>query len=154
MFKSTLSLSIYLVVALVVFTGCSADEDVVTIKNGKVMNQRSPEYAALKFFEHIYNDPTITAALPYCSQSLQKTIKRYHSNKNVQRHVLNLSYDNVDIEVHSGESRFEQISGKRSTVILHFSGFLHGDKIDDIKKVELSNNNDRWMIQRISAYPY
>lgn len=123
-------------------------------KKGNDIKVDSPEYAAIKFFEHIYNDDDITQALSYCSPSMQRTLNRYHSNRNVQRHVLNLAYDTVNMEVRGGESRFEQISGKRSTVVLYFTGELHGDRINEIRKIELASRSHGWEIQRISEYPY
>ena len=121
---------------------------------GKELSISSPEYAAVSFFDYIYNDSDLSRALPLCSEALQRTLKGYHSNRNVQRHVLNLSYDEVSMEVHSGQSRFENIVGRQSAVILYFSGTLHGDRVDDVRKVDLVQQGERWVIQRITPYPY
>ncbi len=148
-------LLILIFLSISALSGCSSEEEVMTVdKKGGDINVNSPEYAAIKFFEHIYNDDNINGALPYCSESLQRMITRYHTNRNVQRHVLNLPYDTVSMEVRGGESRFEQISGKRSTIVLYFSGLLHGKKIDEIRKVELSSRSGSWKIQRITEFPY
>ena len=121
---------------------------------GNELTVQSPEYAAIKFFDHIYNDTSIDGALPFCSERLRRTVARYHTNRNVQRHVLNLRYDSVTMEVRSGQTRFESIVGKKSDVMLYFSGFRDGKKIDDIRRVEMSRADGRWVIERITPFPY
>lgn len=114
-----------------------------------MMDDNIPEYAALQFFEHIYNDPTITQTLEYASPKMARLIKSYRINRNVQRHVLNMAFDTVEIKPNAGSAGRNEFA-KEASVTLFFEGILNGDKIKDLRTIKLVRINKKWKVDEVS----
>lgn len=114
-----------------------------------MMDKSTPEYAAVQFFKHIYYDKDIRGALALSSPRMTRLLRSYRTNRNVQRHVLNLSYDSVKMELDGGDSNMRAQYADRSQVTVFFSGRLYGDKIEDLRTVELLRINRQWKVDSI-----
>ncbi|KXI30795.1 hypothetical protein [Paraglaciecola hydrolytica] len=139
-----LSLFLLLVTALL---GCG-DEKPRVGKYG-MMDPNIPEYAAVEFFDHIYHDENLTEALKLASPSLERLIKSYNTNKNVQRHILNLRFDKVEITPHAGSAGRNEFS-KETKIFVFFEGQLNGNVIKDMRIVDLVRIDDKWKVDKIS----
>ena len=64
----------------------------------------TPEYSAVTFLKSVYEDENLDVAISLSSDRLARILTNYHSNRNVQRHLLNLKYDTVVITPQSGSS--------------------------------------------------
>lgn len=121
-----------------------------------MMDTNTPEYAATQFFQHIYDDKTLKHALTYTSERLGKRIKSYHTNRNVQRHVLNLTYDphQVDIRPDSGNSVGRNEFAKTAVVTLFFTGLDHGEQKEDLRVLDMVREDAKWKVAEIRPDKY
>ena len=119
-----------------------------------MLDSNTPHYAAMKFFEHIYKDKRLDGAMQLSTPRLAKLLKNYHTNRNVQRHVLNLTYDEVEIQPDAGNSVARSEFAQKAVVTLFFTGTRHGDKIEDIRIVEMVKIDDKWKVDKIRADKY
>lgn len=86
--------------AVLMLSGCLEKEKGVG-KYG-MMDENTPEYTALRFAQSIYDDPDISVALTLSTDRMQRILQNYRTNRNVQRHVMNLKYDAVEIKPDGG----------------------------------------------------
>lgn len=119
-----------------------------------MMDDNTPDAAAVKFFDLIYTDTDISRALTIASPKMERLLRSYHTNRNVQRHVFNLSYDEVVITVDPGAGVGRNEFAKEAIITLLFSGILHGDKYEDVRIVEMVKIGNKWKVDKIRADKY
>ena len=116
-----------------------------------MMDDNTPEYAAVKFFEHLYHDKKLDKVYTYSTERLAKLMKSYHTNRNVQRHVLNLSYDKVEIKPDTGNSVGLNEFAEDAVITVFFTGYDKGEKKEDIRVVDMVRLNGKWKVEKIRA---
>ncbi|GBL02827.1 hypothetical protein [Glaciecola sp. KUL10] len=118
------------------------------IRAGKygMMSEESPQYAAIVFLLTIYENENLDETISMTSQSFGRTIKAYHTNKSVQRHLLNLRLDKVEIEPMSGGFSPRNEFTKKSTVDLKITGYFNNEKIIDLRTIEMVKKGGDWQI--------
>ncbi len=136
---------------LLALSGCKKVERGEGAGRYGMMTDNTPEYAAMKFFDSIYNEQDIDDALLYCSPRMQRILNSYHTPKNVQRHILSLSFDQVEIKPDSDSSVGRNEYAKEATVVLFLTGTYQGDKVDDLRAVELIRIDGDWKVERIKT---
>ncbi|MBU2976767.1 hypothetical protein [Alteromonas sp. C1M14] len=114
-----------------------------------MLDDNTPDYAAVSFMESIYHDDNIDGALALSSQSMTRILTRYHSNRNVQRHIVNLRYDEVTITPQGSNRVGRNQYAEEATVTLFFSGTYGDDKIEDLRTVKLIREDGHWKVDRI-----
>lgn len=119
-----------------------------------MIDPNTPHYAAMKFFEHIYYDENLDGAIELSSPRLARVLKSYHTNRNVQRHVLNLSYDEVNIQPDAGNSVGRTEFAKKAVITLFFTGKRNGDQYEDIRIVEMVKRGSDWKVDKVRADKY
>lgn len=121
-----------------------------------MMDNSTPEGAALLFFDAIYDkNSTLDQVLKYSTPKMARLLKSYHTNRAVQRHVLNLTYDDVpEMQVDSGDDVGRTEFAVKSDVSIFFSGFSNGDKIDDLRTVKMLKIQNKWLVDSIKADKY
>ena len=131
-----LSLGLFLI-------GCEAEE--------KVLFDETPEAAAMNFFNAIYNTRDLNTAFKLSTPRMQRLLESYAAINNVQRHVINLMYDDVTLTLDTGNVRMrtQYADHMRITVIL--SGMYDGDKIDEVRRVHLVNDRNHWKVDKIDT---
>ena len=138
---------ISLILLLSALVGCGDDKPRVG-KYG-IMDPNLPEYAAVEFFDHIYHDDNLKEALKIASPKFERLVASYNTNKNVQRHILNLRFDKVAITPHAtgaGRSEF----AKETKIFVFFEGELNGNIIKDMRIVDLVRINNKWKVDDVS----
>lgn len=140
---------------LVILQGCDSGSNKGS-GAGKfgMMDTNTPEYSAIEFFEYIYNDKKLDNALAMSTPRMAKLLKSYHSNRNVQRHVFDLVYDEVTIQPQPGNSFGRNEFAESAIVTLFFSGTLHDNKVEDIRVVEMVRKDGKWLIDLVQADKY
>jgi len=140
---------------LAILAGCDSASDKKD-GGGKfgMMDTNTPEYAAIDFFDHIYNDKKLDNALAMSTPKMAKLLRSYHTNRNVQRHVFDLVYDEVEIQPEPGNSFGRNEFAESATVTLFFSGTLHDDKIEDIRVIEMVRVKNKWFVDLVKADKY
>ncbi|MFQ3237701.1 MAG: hypothetical protein ACI9C4_003292 [Paraglaciecola sp.] len=137
-----------LLLSLLIYS-CGGDKPAQGSGKYGMMDNNIPEYAALQFFEHIYRDPTITQTLKYASPKMARLIRSYRINRNVQRHVLNMAFDTVEMKPNAGNAGRNEFA-KEARVTLFFEGMLNGNKVKDLRTIKLVRINKKWKVDEVS----
>ncbi|WJG07769.1 hypothetical protein [Aliiglaciecola sp. LCG003] len=119
-----------------------------------MMDTNTPDYAAVAFFQHVYNDENLNAAIAMSTPRMAKLMQSYHTNRNVQRHVFDLRYDEVDIQPDTGNSVGRNEFARTAVVTLFFTGTLHDNRIEDIRIVEMVRTDGKWLVDKVLADKY
>ena len=131
--------------------GCSPAEQSEGVGKYGMMDAGTPEYAAIQFFDHLYHDSNLEEVLRYSSPKMARLIRSYQTSRNFQRHVVNLSYDKVELVIDSGNNRMRSEFADKATVTVFFTGMLHGDKHEDLRTVNLVKVSGDWKVDEIEA---
>ncbi|MDP5029391.1 MAG: hypothetical protein NWQ54_19035 [Paraglaciecola sp.] len=134
---------------LTAIVGCDGLEKKQGMGKYGMMDPNLPEYTAIEFFDHMFHDDDLTEALKLSSPTLKRLISSYHTNRNAQRHVLNLRFDKVKITPHTGSAGRNEFS-KESKVIIFFEGELNGKILKDMRVVDLIRDGKEWKVDKIS----
>ena len=145
--------SVVLLVLFFILSGCGESGPKRGEGAGKygMLDPNTPHYAAMKFFEHIYYDENLNNAMALSTPRLAKLLRSYHTNRNVQRHVLNLTYDDVEIQPDAGNSVARSEFSQKAVVTIFFTGTRHGDKYEDIRVVEMVKIDSDWKVSKVRA---
>lgn len=141
--------SVFLLCLSLFLSACGKEEPEDGLGKFGMMEDSTPEFAAMQFFDHIYHDKNIRGALALSSPKMNRLLRSYRTNRNVQRHVLNLAYDTVTLELDGGDTKMRAQYADRSAVTVFLSGRLHGDKIEDLRTVELVRINRQWKVDSV-----
>lgn len=113
-----------------------------------------PEVVAEVFFNALYNDKDVEKAASISSPKLARILLHYKSPQSVARHLFNMSYDTVKIMPDtSGIKVREQFKGN-TKVVLYFDGLYNGERLKDVKKVELIQTKKGWVLDKILKDPF
>lgn len=136
---------------LLFLQGCDEPRSGQGLGKYGMMGDNTPEHAAMVFFNRLYQDKRLDGALQYCTERLGKTLKAYHTNRNVQRHVLNLPYDTVVVEPQTSDTIGRNEYAKKATITLFFTGTYNGEKVDDMRIVDMVKEDKKWKVSKIHA---
>lgn len=130
-------------------TACKKEAPEEGVGRYGMLDDNTPQYAAVRFMQSIYEENSIDVAISLSTERMARVLQRYHTNRNVQRHVLNLMFDEVEVspEGSGGVGRME--FAKKATLVLFFSGYYHDDKIDDLRTIEMVRVDGDWKVDRI-----
>ena len=140
--------SLLLFVVLFTVSGCKKEKEEGVGRYG-MLDDGTPQYTAVKFMQSIYAEPTIDKALSMSTERMARIMKRYHTNRNVQRNVINLMYDNVEISPEGAGSVGRAEFAQKATVHLFFTGVYGEDKIDEIRTLELVKVDGDWRVDEV-----
>lgn len=148
MCKPWISLVFILLFSVTSLSGCLE-------KDNKVKADRSsPEYSATMFFYAVLADKDKDKAKQYSSDKIDRLLDSYGSTSNFSRHLLNMRFDTVTVEVESTSNLREVYSGNSATITMLFTGLLNGNKVDDFRKVKLVKEGGQWLVEEIKADPF
>lgn len=136
---------------LTLLSGCEKEE---RIGRYGMLDENTPEYTAVMFIRGVYSDDSIDRAVNISTDRLARVLKRYHTNNNVQRHLFNLKYDTVEVTPQTGQSIGRSEYSDSAVVTLFFSGQYNGDKVEDLRTLELLKVNGRWKVDKVQADPF
>lgn len=141
---------IILVLLLTLTTSaCDLFDDKPEVGKYGSLDPALPEYAATEFFDYIYHDKNIDKVLDLSTPTLSRLIASYHTNRNVQRNVLNLRFDEVVITPHTGSAGRSEFA-KETKVIMFFEGTLNDKIIKDMRIVDMVRVDNRWKVDKVS----
>jgi hypothetical protein len=137
----------YFFFSLFLLSACGEDKS-------KIKLNQNPEQIAVSFFDALYNDKDVEKAARVCSPQLARVILHYRSSQAVARHLFNMSYDNVEVTPDdSGVKVREQFSGK-AAITLYFNGIYNEQRVKDVKRLLLIQQNGTWVIDKILKDPF
>ena len=114
-----------------------------------MLDSGNPEFAAIEFFEHIYHSKGIEGAIKVSTPKMERLLRSYHTNKGVQRHVLNMRFDKVSIQPKSRSAGRNEFA-KEAQISLFFEGVLDGEVFKDMRLVELVKVDKDWKVDEVS----
>ncbi len=142
-----------LIITALLVQGCDTNKKKGAGKYG-MMDTNTPDFAAVAFFDYVYKEPKLNNAIAMSTPRMAKLLRHYRSNKSVQRHVFDLRYDEVVIQPDTGNAVGRTEFAKKAVVTLFFTGTLHGERIEDIRIVEMVRTDGKWLVDKIQADKY
>ena len=139
-----------LLIVIAFFSACKPDEPKQGGGKFGMLDTNIPDFAAIEFFEHIYHDKNLNGAIKLSTQKMERLLRSYHTNKGVQKHVLNMRFDKVTIQP-STRSAGRNEFAKEATISLFFEGTLDGDIFKDMRVVELVRIDGEWKVDEVSV---
>ncbi len=136
------------IVSLFFLTACGKDD------NNVKAEKSSPEYTATMFFYAVLADKDLKAASSFSSTKLDRLLKSYGSAQSFSRHILNMRFDSVEIQVEKGRNLRERYDGSKAVLNLLFTGLNNGNKVDDFRTVELVKHDGKWLVDKIRDDPF
>lgn len=130
----------------------SCTEDKPQVGRYGMLDENTPEYTVVIFMKSIYEQDNIDEAVSLSTERFGRILSRYHTNRNVQRHIMNLRYDPpVEIVPQAGSKIARAAYAEKVTLTLYFSGMLGDDKIEDLRDVDLIRVDGEWKVDKV--YP-
>ncbi|MDP4537345.1 hypothetical protein Q3O60_14220 [Alkalimonas collagenimarina] len=117
-------------------------------------NFAAPEHAAAEFFDAIYNQNDLELAKSLSSQSLAELIEHYATPRQVARTVINMSYDEVTINVNRAGQNLREQYGDATEVMLVFTGTFDNRTVNEMRVVRMVRVRGRWLVDEILNDPY
>jgi hypothetical protein len=114
-----------------------------------MLNNGNPEFAAIEFFDHIYRSNGLEGAIELSTSKMGRLLRSYHTNRGVQKHVLNMRFDKVTIQPKSRSAGRNEFA-KDAQISLFFEGELDGDILKDIRLVTLVKVGKDWKVDEVS----
>jgi len=114
-----------------------------------MLDSGNPEFAAIEFFDHIYHSKGIEGAINVSTPKMERLLRSYHTNKGVQKHVLNMRFDKVAIQSRSRSAGRNEFA-KEAQISLFFEGELDGNILKDMRLVELVKVGNDWKVDEVS----
>ncbi|MCJ8320582.1 MAG: hypothetical protein MJK12_13170 [Colwellia sp.] len=132
---------------LFLLSACGEKEDEIT----KLDN---PELVTIAFFDALYNEKNIKKAALVCSPKLARIILSYHSAKAVGRHLFNMSYDTVEIRPDGSGVKVREQFKDAAKITVYFDGYYQEDRLKDVKRLSLIQQDGKWIINKILKDPF
>lgn len=119
--------------------------------NPEQSGQLSPEQVTLGFFTAIYVDRDVQKAKPFVDDHLRELLDHYHIAGSVQRHMLNLSMTQVEMEIEEISIDFFRKFTDDVTVVVKMKGLKGGQNWLDDRTIRLikDKKQKKWVIVEI-----
>lgn len=137
--------------SLFLLSACEKEE---RIGRYGMLDENTPEYTAVMFIRGVYLDENLDRAVDLSTPRMARILSRYHTQKNVQRHVFNLKYDTVEVTPQTSQSVGRTEYADNANVTLFFSGLYNGDKVEDLRTLELKKVSGQWKVDKVQADPF
>ena len=141
--------SLLVLFSLLVLGGCGDTKEKKTAGKFGMIDENIPDYAALQFFDSIYHGKDISGALALSSPRILRLLQSYRTNRNVQRHILNMRFDSVEFKPHAGSAGRNEFA-KEAQVTVFFEGQLDGKILKDLRVVKLVRPGKKWLVDAVS----
>ncbi|MFD2166941.1 hypothetical protein ACFSJY_11820 [Thalassotalea euphylliae] len=126
--------------------GCEKEEDITEIQN--------PELVAVAFFDALYNQKDIKKAASVCGPKLARILLHYNSTTAVARHLFNMQYDSVEIKPDDSGVKVREQFKEKADITIYFDGKYLEDRVKDVKRLRLIQQDGRWIIDKILKDPF
>lgn len=117
-------------------------------------NFAAPEHAAAEFFDAIYNRHDLDLAKSLSTESLAALIDHYGTPRQVARTMINMSYDEVTINVNRAGQNLREKYGNSTDVTLVFTGTFDNRTINEMRVVRMVRIRGRWLVDEIKNDPF
>lgn len=114
----------------------------------------TPGNSAALFFDVLYNEKDLTKASSMATPKMARIMKSYGTAKQFARNLINMQFDEVTIEVDMTNMSLREQYGDKANINLIFTGYLNGDKVDDMRSVKMVRKKGNWYVDKINADPF
>jgi len=134
-------------ISIFLLAACSdnSEEEVSAGRYG-MMSNGTPQYTAILFMRSIYNDKNLERALALSDARFARIMQSHHTNRNVQRHLLNLRLDNIEVEPVSGGTLITNDSQKEANIEVKIEGEYNGNKVVDLRTISMDRKSGKWLV--------
>ena len=133
---------------LLLLTACSEQNEALS------GTFHAPEHAAAEFFDAIYNKSDLELAKSLSTPELAELIAHYGTTRQVARTLINMSYDEVTINVNRAGQNLREQYGNETDVMLVFSGPFDGRIVNEMRVVRMVRVRGRWLVAEIKNDPF
>lgn len=133
-----------MVIAACVLSGCSDDEEAAPPEAHE---------QAVAFFEALYNERDMEAAVELASEEHQEVLTYYGTPSSIGRYLYNMNFDQVAIEADSNSMSLYRDRSDTARVQLSFTGSLRNDQRETIRDVVMVRENGNWRLDRVLNNP-
>lgn len=139
----------FILIITSLFSACTPEPEKKGGGRFGMLSSGNPEFAAISFFDHIYHSKDLEGAIKLSTPKMERLLRSYHTNKSVQKHVLNMRFDKVGIKP-STRSAGRNEFAKDASMSFIFKGELHGDIVKDMRVVKLIRIDTNWKVDEVS----
>jgi hypothetical protein len=140
--------AILAVFLLFLLSSCSEDQPAPAV------SVEVPELIAVKFFEAVLLRNDLTEARRYVVPTMVRVLDTYSSGRAYARTVLNMRFDQVEINVEDTNKSVREFYTSNADVMLIFVGNYDGSKKVDMRMVKMEKHRGKWLLAEIKADPF
>ena len=111
----------------------------------------SPEYIATEFFHALYIENNLEKAKRLSTPKYADLMESYGSVRQVERTLINLSFDSVEIRVNRSGGNLREQYEDQADIELLLTGQHNGKKVDEMRVVEMIQQNGNWVVQSVKV---
>ncbi|WP_371192939.1 hypothetical protein [Glaciecola sp. SC05] len=135
------------ILSVLFMTGCSdGSGDEVAAGRYGMMSTDTPQYTAIVFMRAIYHDETLERAISMADARFGRIMQNHHTNKNVQRHMLNLRLNNMTVDPVSGGTLIFSDVQKEADIEVKIEGDFEGNQVVDLKTISMIRESGKWLV--------
>jgi len=138
-----------LIIALFTVSACDYADSNPILADPSVPSMRTPELSSIGFLNAIYVERDVEKAKLFVDDSMKEILSHYYIAASVQRHVLNLSLTDVEMEVDEVDIDFFRKSTEDVTVIVKIKGLRGGQFWVDDRTLRLNKHKGKWIIVEV-----
>lgn len=111
----------------------------------------TPEHIATEFFHALYNEKDLEKAKSFSTEEYAALLESYVTARQAARTLLNMSYDEVTIEVNRSGQNLRQQYDNDADVTLVFSGQHDGKQVDNLRTVSMVKQSGKWLVKTVKT---
>ncbi len=111
----------------------------------------TPEHIATEFFHALYNEKDLEKAKSLSTDDFAALLGSYVTARQAARTLLNMSYDEVTIEVNRSGQNLRQQYDNDADVTLVFSGQHAGRQVDNLRTVSMVKQSGKWLVKTVKT---
>ncbi len=140
--------AIFAVFLLIFLSSCSEDQP------APAASVEVPEVIAVKFFEAVLLRNDLTEARRYVVPTMVRVLDTYSSGRAYARTVLNMRFEQVEINVEDTNKSVREFYTSNADVMLIFIGNYDGSKKVDMRMVKMEKHRGKWLLAEIKDDPF
>ncbi len=140
--------AILAVFLLILLSSCSEEQP------APAASVEVPELIAVKFFEAVLLRNDLTEARRYVVPTMVRVLDTYSSGRAYARTVLNMRFDQVEINVEDTNKSVREFYTSHADVMLIFIGNYDGSKQVDMRMVKMEKHRGKWLLAEIKDDPF
>ena len=110
---------------------------------------RSESEITIAFFDAVYNQKDLDAALSLSSASFKKDIIKYKTLNNFARRGLSLSFDSVSINTQKSAAKVIDAANIQVTMTVLLTG-KHNERIyKEVREIQLVKKENSWLVNKL-----